>query len=97
MQQYIVHAWDGKDDHALERRMKARPSHFETARRLKAAGNYVLGGAMLNDSGQMIGSTMILQFESKEALQAWLDNEPYITGNVWDKVEVHPFRVADLG
>jgi uncharacterized protein YciI len=96
MQQYVVHAWDGTDDQALERRMKARPAHFDNSRRIKASGNFILGGAMLNDEGKMIGSTMVLQFETKEELQQWVDSEPYITGNVWQKIDIRPFRVADV-
>lgn len=96
MQQYLIHAWDGTDDEALERRMKARPAHFDNSRRIKASGNFVLGGAMLNDEGKMIGSTMVLQFETREELQQWVDTEPYITGNVWQKIDIRPFRVADV-
>jgi uncharacterized protein len=96
MQQYVIHAWDGTDEKALERRMAARPAHFDGARKLKAEGHFVLGGAMLNTEGKMIGSTMVLQFESKEQLQQWIDSEPYITGKVWEKIDIHPFRVADV-
>lgn len=96
MQQYVIHAWDGTDEKALERRMAARPAHFDGAKKLKANGNFILGGAMLNKEGKMIGSTMVLQFESKEKLQEWLDTEPYIGEKVWEKIEVHPFRVADV-
>lgn len=96
MQQYIVYGWDGTDDQALDRRMKVRPAHFEGAARLKASGNFILGGAMLDDNGRMIGSTMVLQFESRDQLQQWLDEEPYVTGGVWENVEIHPFRVAQV-
>lgn len=96
MQQYIMHAWDGTDEQALERRMNHRPSHFENARKLKANGNFILGGAMLNEKGKMIGSTMIMQFETEEQLQQWLDTEPYITGKVWQKIDIRPFKIADV-
>lgn len=96
MQQYIMHAWDGTDKQALERRVSIRPAHFESARKLKANGNFIIGGAMLNDEGKMIGSTMVLQFETKEQLQHWLDTEPYITGRVWEKMDLRPFKVADV-
>jgi uncharacterized protein YciI len=96
MQQYLVHAWDGTDDQALERRMKARPAHFDNSRRIKTSGNFILGGAMLNEDGKMIGSTMVLQFETKEELQQWIDTEPYITGKVWQQIDIRPFRVADV-
>ena len=39
MQQYVVYAWDGTDDQALERRMKARPAHFDCSRGIKTGGN----------------------------------------------------------
>ena len=96
MQQYIMHAWDGTDEGALERRMSVRPAHFDNARKLKARGNFIIGGAMLNDEGKMIGSTMVLQFETDEQLQHWLDTEPYITGKVWEKMDLRPFKIADV-
>ena len=96
MKQFVIHAWDGNDEKALERRMAARPGHFSRAKELKASGNFVIGGAMLDDSGKMIGSTMIVQFESETELQAWLDADPYMEGKVWENVRVYPFRVADV-
>lgn len=92
----MIHAWDGKDENALERRMNSRPAHFDNARKMKANGNFITGGAMLDQAGKMIGSTMLVQFDSPEELQQWLDIEPYITGKVWEKIDIHPFRVADV-
>ena len=96
MQQYLIYAWDEDDEQALERRMNARPAHLNGARQLKTNGNYVLGGALLNDDKKMIGSTMVVQFETPEQLKEWMDNEPYIVNKVWKKIEVHPFKVADV-
>ncbi|MBL7742762.1 MAG: hypothetical protein JNN00_04720 [Chitinophagaceae bacterium] len=96
MQQYLVIAHDGNDAEALKRRMETRPSHFEMARELKKYNQFVFGGAMLNDEGKMTGSMMVVQFETEDELMHWMKNEPYITGNVWQKIEVKPFRVADV-
>lgn len=96
MKQYLVTGLDGSDEAALERRMSARPLHFEKAKALKASGNFILGGAILDDAGRMKGSMMVVQFESDLALQAWMDEEPYILGNVWQQVDIKPFRVADI-
>ena len=96
MKQYIVYAWDGTDNDALERRMSARPAHFDCARELKAENNLILGGAMLDDEGKMIGSTMVVQFETEKGLADWMKKEPYITGLVWEKIEVRPFKVAQV-
>ena len=96
MNQYLITAHDGTDENALERRMSVRPLHLEGAKKLKENGNFITGGAMLNDEGKMIGSTMILQFENPEELQNWIDSEPYIQQGVWDKFEVKSFRVANI-
>jgi uncharacterized protein len=96
MNQYLITAFDGTDENALDRRMSIRPFHLEGAKKLKENGNFIIGGAMLNDEGKMIGSTMILQFENPEELQTWIDSEPYIQQGVWVKFEVKPFRVANV-
>jgi uncharacterized protein YciI len=96
MNQYIITAYDYTDDGALERRMNVRPHHLDGAKELKANGNFVMGGAMLNDDGKMIGSTMVLQFETEEELEAWKQGEPYITQKVWEIVDVKPFKVANI-
>jgi len=96
MNQYLVTAYDYTDTEALQRRMNVRPHHLDGARDLRANGNYVLGGAILNEDGKMIGSVMIVQFETEEALEAWKQSEPYITQKIWESVDVKPFRVADV-
>lgn len=94
--QYLIYAWDGTDEGAQERRQNIRPFHLEGAKKLKANGNFIIGGAMLDENGNMKGSTMIVEFSNEEELKKWMDEEPYITQGVWQKIEVHPFRVAPL-
>lgn len=96
MLQYVIIAQDGTDDNALDRRLEVRSKHLEGAKQLKAANNFVIGGAMLNDEGKMCGSVMIVQFETKEEFEHWYANEPYILGGVWKAIEVKPFKVADV-
>ncbi len=96
MKQYLINALDFTDEQALERRMQARPAHLENVKDAKSKGHYLIGGALLNNHGQMIGSVMIVQFETPEALQEWLNDDPYITGKVWDRIEIKPFKVAEF-
>lgn len=96
MQQYVIIARDGTDEAALDRRMKVRPDHFATARELKSKNQFVTGGAMLDEAGKMSGSVIIVQFETEDELNDWLSQEPYLTGKVWQQVEIRPFRVADI-
>jgi uncharacterized protein YciI len=96
VKQYLIIANDGKDDRALERRKDVRPLHLAGAKKLKENNNFVIGGAMLDDDGNMRGSIMIVQFETRDEFQRWYDNEPYITQEVWKTIEVKPFRVANV-
>lgn len=96
MHQFLIIAYDGADTNAQNRRMEARPSHFEMARELKRHNRFITGGAILNDEGKMIGSMMVVQFETEDDLTYWMRHEPYITGNVWQRIEVKPFKVADV-
>jgi uncharacterized protein YciI len=94
MMQYIVYAKDHTDSDALNRRMSARPAHFEGVKALKARGCFILGGALLDEQDAMIGSTIVLQFEQQSDFDAWYAAEPYITGNVWGNIEIHPIKIA---
>jgi len=88
MQQFLVVAYDYTDSEALERRMKARQAHLQSARELKAKGNLIEGGAILNEDGKMIGSTLLMVFANRDELDACLQTDPYVVGKVWEKVEV---------
>ena len=96
MNQYLITGYDFPDADALKRRMDIRPHHLDTVHELKFRGNYIIGGAILNDEGNMIGSTMIMQFETDEELEAWKKSEPYITQGIWETVDVKPFKVATV-
>lgn len=96
MKQYLIYALDYTDNEASERRRNARPAHLENVKKLKSTDNYVIGGAILNNDDLMIGSTMVVQFKTFEELNQWLQNDPYITQKVWDKVDIKPFRVAQI-
>lgn len=94
MKQYIITAHDYSD--ALERRLAVRNEHLAGAKRLKENGNFIKAGALLNADDEMIGSVMMLQFESDEEMLQWKDNDPYVTAKVWEIVDVKSFKVADL-
>jgi uncharacterized protein YciI len=92
--QFLVIARDGTDEDAVERRLRVRPSHLESIAPLVVAGNVLVGGAMLSDSGDMVGSMLLVDFPDRAAVDAWLERDPYVTGGVWKEIEVEPFRSA---
>jgi len=92
--QFILIGYDGTDEGALDRRMAVRSEHLEKIEILKKSGEFLLGGAILDDSGKMIGSTIVYEFPDRAALDEKLKDEPYFTKGVWKKIEIHPFRMA---
>lgn len=92
--QFLVVARDGTDEGALERRQRTRPTHLDSIRPLVDAGNVLVGGALLNGSGGMIGSMLLVEFPDREGVDSWLAGDPYVTDGVWRDIEVHPFRTA---
>lgn len=97
MKQFLITGYDFTDAGALDRRMAVRPHHLDKGAEMRKTGNYIFGGAMLNDEGKMIGSVMVMQFETEEELEAWKQDEPYITQGIWESVDVKPFKVAPMG
>ena len=88
--QFIVTAYDGAN--MLEKRLAVRPRHLENMANVK--GKVICAGGLLDDVGKMKGSVMILDFDSREDLEAYLASEPYIIEKVWEKVDVEPINVV---
>ena len=92
--QFLVVARDGTDDGAAARRRAVREAHIEGAKAMAASGTMICGGALLGDGGAMIGSACMVEFEDRAALDDWLNDDPYVTGDVWRTIEITPFRRA---
>ena len=93
--QFLVLGYDGCDDKALERRMAVREDHLAGSQRMYAAGRWQDSGALLDDAGTMIGSFIVCDYASREELESdWLNHEPYVIGEVWKKIEIHPVLIS---
>jgi uncharacterized protein YciI len=94
--QFLLIAYDGSDTGAIDRRMISRPEHLEKIAVVKKAGQFLCGGAILDNEGTMIGSMILYEAENREALDKLLENEPYIYNNVWEKIDIRPFKMAKI-
>ncbi len=92
--QFLVLGYDGKDEGAVERRLAVREAHIANGDKMVAEGTALYGVAILNDEGKMAGSMYVCDFPSRDELDEWLKVEPYVTGKVWEKIEVFPCRVG---
>jgi len=92
--QFLLIAHDGDDDDALNRRLQAREQHIALGDEMVANGSMLYGGALLDEQDKMIGSVLVLDFPTRQELDAWLKIEPYVLGDVWRRIDVQPFRVG---
>lgn len=98
--QFLVIGLDGADAGAPARRQAVRPHHLDLGEELRQAGTLWYGAALLDGSGAMNGSMYLVDFRDECELQAWLDREPYVTGEVWKTLEVrrcnvrHPWQFS---
>ena len=88
--QFVIKAYDGPD--MLEKRMKVRPRHREGMN--KMSRHIICAGGMLDEEGKMKGSVLVLEFDSRAELDAYLAQEPYVLEHVWDRIEVDPMNVV---
>jgi uncharacterized protein len=92
--QFLVMAKDGTDEDSLERRKRTRPTHLASIGPLVDSGNVLVGGAILDDAGDMVGSMLLVDFPGRAEVESWLAADPYVTEGVWREIEVTPFRAA---
>jgi uncharacterized protein YciI len=92
--QFLLIAHDGTDRDAENRRMNARPKHLEGIEELKKSGEFLFGGAILNDEGKMIGSVILYEFPDRASMDERLKDEPYINQEVWKEIKIMRFRLA---
>lgn len=90
--EFLITAFDGVDREAPGRRLAARSAHLEFGNQMQAAGTLLYAAAILDDAEQMVGSSMIVDFPSRCELDDWLSQEPYVTGGVWEKIEIRRCR-----
>ncbi len=83
---------------SLELRLAARPRHLERLRQLKDEGRLLLAGPHpaidSEDSGDagFTGSLVIAEFDDLDAARQWADADPYVSGGVYQRVLVKPFK-----
>ena len=83
---------------SLEKRLANRPPHLERLNKLQDEGRLLLAGPFPAidsvDPGPagFSGSLIVAEFPSLEDAQAWADADPFVSGGVYGKVIVRPFR-----
>ena len=92
----VIVAMDGTDAAAPARRAAVREQHLARVVPVAKDGTLALGGAILDDAGGMRGSIAVTRHASDEAARAWMAEDPYVTGGVWQDIALHGTRFAPL-
>jgi len=83
---------------SLPLRMAARPAHLERLQAMVDAGRIILAGPHpavdSADPGTagFTGSLIVASFDTLQEAQDWANADPYVSGGVFAKVTVKPFR-----
>ena len=83
---FVIIGHDGPEGAA--RRPQIRAAHLETLRPLVIAGKVKIAGPFTDGSGSLI----VVDMESEAEAKAFAASDPYMTGGVFERVEVKPFR-----
>lgn len=92
--QFVITAHDYTDAQALQRRMDAREAHLALLGQMIKSRNIHFAVALLDENERMVGSVIVCEFPSRTDIDAWFQKEPYLTGRVWEKVDVRPCKVG---
>lgn len=72
-------------------RLDNRPAHVEYLK--EHADKIVAAGPNLTDDGEsMIGSTLIMEFDSRTDAKAWAANDPYARAGLFASVDIRPWK-----
>ncbi|KWQ05939.1 MAG: YciI family protein [Acinetobacter harbinensis] len=85
-------------DGTVEKRLATRPEHLARLQQLNDQGRLIVAGAMpkdpTNPQAGFYGSTIIVDFATREALDLWLQDEPFLREGVYAHIDVKPFNKA---
>lgn len=71
-------------------RQRVRPEH--KAYLAQVADRIAFAGPLVADDGEaMVGSLLVIDFDSREAVNAWLAAEPFTRAGLYAATDVHAF------
>ncbi|MEL0083278.1 MAG: YciI family protein [Gammaproteobacteria bacterium] len=82
---------------SLDARLATREAHLNNLMELVNAGRVMLAGPMPKEAGGnpaevgFDGSMIVADFESQQAAEEWINNDPYVTAGVFQNITIRPF------
>lgn len=77
---------------SVARRLEIRPVHLK---HLDSLGDkLLLAGPFLNDSGEGVGSIVIIEAASLEEARTLFNRDPFVTEGLFDQVTIKPWKLT---
>ena len=92
MAHFIIKAKD-KAQH-LSIRLKNRQAHRDYLQTPQDSVVLEFAGPILDDSGEMCGSLLVVKATTKEQVQTFLNGDPYAIAGLFQEVSIEPFLLA---
>ena len=89
---YLYYAVDRAGSLAL--RQALREAHRAALRRADPHCRCVLGGPLLDTGGTMTGTALVFEAEHGDAVAAFMADDPYVLGGLFETVEIRPWRLG---
>lgn len=90
MAYFCVHALDRPGTAAL--RQELRPAHRLRLREHDHPVTVHIGGPLLGDDGQMIGTMLVIEADDRSAVERYLAGDPYVVGGLFAAMTVTGFQ-----
>jgi uncharacterized protein YciI len=86
MPYFVFQGIDRAESEAL--RLRTREDHRVHLRQAFPGCRCVLGGPLTNDSGQMIGTLLVLEAEARDAAAAFVARDPYALNGLFQETRL---------
>jgi uncharacterized protein YciI len=92
---YLIVAEDAEN--SLETRRRLRPAHLQRLEALAAQGRLLVAGPLPAIDSEtpgeagFTGSAIIAAFDSLAQAEAWMSEDPFVSGGAYRHVSVRPF------
>lgn len=85
---FCFYCRDGEDSEKLRAMHKAAQREWMA----EHDANYLTAGPLLNAKGEFVGSLLVIQAEDEATARATINDDPYVTGGVWQSIRVDRFE-----
>jgi uncharacterized protein YciI len=86
---FAVYALDKPGSAAI--RAENRPAHRARLRQHDHPVKARIGGPLTDEAGAMIGTLLVIEAETRAAVEAFMAGDPYAAAGLYASVEIRPF------